>query len=232
MHYSPVMLVINFIGLFFLTLIFPSGVRGDDSSKYPDIRQIKPGIFKFGQIKINKTKREISFSAFCNQTSGLIEYALVNENGKVHESLFRTSIRPKLIHATLLLLEERPTPEFFKDLENDKKNMSKFNPIQIFSEWEHNGTRKIVEISKMVLNQTDGRQLAENSFVFTGSKMIEGFYLAEEDGSIVAVYHDTRATINCMDEHSDSDDVWVANHVHMPPKDFPVMIRFHLQRDP
>ena len=56
--------------------------------------------------------------------------------------------------------------------------------------------------------------------------------MADEDGSIVAVYHDNRATINCMDEQSVSDDVWIANHVHMPPKDFPVVIRLQLQNDP
>lgn len=226
------MLVINFIGLFFFFLIFTSSVRGNDSANYPDIIQVEPGIFKFGQISINRTTREISFPAVCNQTSGLIEYALVNKNGKVHESLFRTSINPKLIHATLLLLKETPRPEFFKKLDNSPQNISGYKSIQIFSEWEQNGTKKIVEISKMVVNQTDGRNLTENSFVFTGSKMIEGLYLAEQDGSIVAVYHDSRATINCMDDLSVSDDVWIASNIHMPPKDFPVVIRFQLQKGP
>ena len=81
----------------------------------------------------------------------------------------------------------------------------------------------------MVINQNDGRQLQENSFIFTGSRMIDGTYLAEGDGSIVAIYHDNRATFNSIDEQSNSDDVWIASSANMPPKDLPVNICFQLQ---
>ena len=84
------------------------------------------------------------------------------------------------------------------------------------------------DLNAMVRNEAVSRQLSENSFIFTGSRVIEGNYLAELDGSIVAVYHDNRATINSRDEHSSLDDLWIANHEKMPPKDFPVTIRFQL----
>lgn len=221
---------LGFIKLSLIFLLTISSVFGEKQKSYPEISEIKPGIFNFGQIEINKGKREISFPAVCNQTSGLIEYALVHEKGKVHESLFRTVLSPKLIHAAMLLLNENPQNEFFQILANDKKQISMIKTIQIFVEWEQNGTRQMKDLSTMVLNQTDNRKLTENAFVFTGSKVIEGIYLAEEDGSIVAVYHDNRATINCLDEQSDLDDVWIANYTTMPPRDLPVTIHFQLPK--
>ena len=80
----------------------------------------------------------------------------------------------------------------------------------------------------MIRNQYAKRMLSQNAFVFTGSKVIEGVYLAEEDGSIVAVYHDSRATLNSRDDESDSDEVWLPNPEKMPPKELPVTIRFQL----
>jgi len=102
--------------------------------------------------------------------------------------------------------------------------------IEIMVEWEHNGSFYKTWTNSMVLNQTDDRELSESSFVFTGSKVVEGTYLAEMDGSIVAIYHDSRATLNSRDLNSDSDDVWIANESKMPPKNLPVLVRFQLPK--
>lgn len=217
----------------YFRMIFPCflsfSLHGNDQqSSYPEITEIESGIFKFGLISIDKVNRAFSFPAVCNQTSGLIEYALVHENGKVHESLYRTSVTPKLIHATLLLLKVEPLANFFKISSTERLHYPSYKTIQIFAEWEQNRTIITKDISTMVLNQTNGKSLTPNAFVFTGSKVIEGIYIADQDGSIVAVYHDSRATINSRDQQSDADDVWIANYANMPPKEFPVMIRFQL----
>ena len=96
--------------------------------------------FQFGQILIEKEIREFSLPAICNQTSGLIEYALVHDQGKIHEALFRTPVSPKLIHATFLLLKENPQLDFFKSLQRGGTDIDLTPTIQIFVEWEQNGT--------------------------------------------------------------------------------------------
>ena len=204
------------------------GFAGGEIGEYPEISEINPGQFKFGQILIEKEIREFSLPAICNQTSGLIEYALVHDQGKTHESLFRTPVSPKLIHATFLLLKENPQPSFFKLMESRGADIAQIPTIQIFVEWEQNGTSYKEEINTMIKNQSAERMLSQNAFVFTGSKVIEGVYLAEEDGSIVAVYHDSRSTLNSRDEESNSDDVWLPYVEKMPPKELPVTIRFQL----
>ena len=204
------------------------GFAGGEMGEYPEISEINPGQFKFGQILIEKEIREFSLPAICNQTSGLIEYALVHDQGKTHESLFRTPVSPKLIHATFLLLKEKPQHSFFKLMESGGTEIAQIPTIQIFVEWEQNGTSYKEMMNTMIQNQSAERMLSQNAFVFTGSKVIEGVYLAEEDGSIVAVYHDSRSTLNSRDEESNWDDVWLPYLEKMPPKELPVTIRFQL----
>jgi hypothetical protein len=219
---------ISFVLLFILQITFKTIIYSKEIPKYPKIFQTSSGTYQLGPIEIDQAKRNFSFHAVCNQTSGLVEYALVHENGKTHESILRTKVSPNLIHATLLLLKENPQPDFFAYIEKNSSKLMQMPAIQIFVEWEHNGSLHQALINTMVLNQTDDRELSESAFVFTGSKVVEGTYLAEMDGSIIAIYHDSRATLNSRDIHSNSDDVWIANESKMPPKNLPVLVRFQL----
>ena len=58
--------------------------------------------------------------------------------------------------------------------------------------------------------------------------MVEGTFIAESTGSILAIYADDNAILNNSHYDSTNDDVWIANKKKMPPLEFPVNIRFHL----
>ena len=155
---------------------------------------------------------------------------MVHENGKVHESLFRTKVRPRFVHACFLLLKEKPETNFFKILDGNVSEWTNLRRIELSIIWEQNNTYQEKPISSMVINQVDNREIASKSFVFSGSNTIEGQYLAEMDGSIIAVYHDSRAVLNSMDKQSNSDEVWIAHQIAMPPKGYPVRIRLKLPK--
>ena len=224
---------VKVLGILLFGLLAPliTTLFSEEVLEYPKIFSTSTGSYQFGPIDIDQKNSEFSFPAVCNQTSGLVEYALVHEDGKTHESLFWTKVSPKLIHASLLLLKEKPQSAFFKFVEENSPKLIQMPEIEIMVEWEHNGSNNKTSINSMVLNQTDNRELSESAFVFTGSKVVEGTYLAELDGSIIAVYHDNRATLNSRDLNSNSDDVWIANESKMPPKNLPVLVRFQLPKE-
>ena len=225
-YYSKV-----FSGLLVLVALFgPFLSYAEEVHPYPEISEIGPGRYQFGDILIDQNNREFLFPGICNQISGLVEYALVHENGKVHESLFRTKVRPRFVHACFLLLKEKPETRFFKILDGNVSEWAKLRRIELSIIWEQNNTYQEKPISSMVINQIDNRELASKSFVFSGSSTIEGQYLAEMDGSIIAVYHDSRAVLNSMDKQSNSDEVWIAHQIGMPPKGHPVRIRLKLPK--
>lgn len=225
-YYSKV-----FPGLLVLVALFvPLLSYAEEANTYPEISEIGPGRYQFGDILIDQNNREFLFPGICNQISGLVEYALVHEDGKVHESLFRTKVRPRFVHACFLLLKEKPETRFFKILDGNVSEWTNLRKIELSIIWEQNNTYQEKPLSSMVINQTDNRELASKSFVFSGSSTIEGQYLAEMDGSIIAVYHDSRAVLNSMDKHSNSDEVWIAHQIAMPPKGHPVRIRLKLPK--
>ena len=45
---------------------------------------------------------------------------LFMKTGKIHESLFRTKIRPQILHTSLLLLKAKPVASFFENLWSDE----------------------------------------------------------------------------------------------------------------
>ena len=210
-------------------------VKGESNrTNLPEVKKIADGIYKFGGATINQKLRFIEFNATSNQRNGLIEYALVHENGKVHESLFRTKIRPQILHTCLLLLKHPSEKRFFKNLWSENPKIIDFSESVLETEvlWEVNGTKFKKSLEDLTLNSQDKKSLNKGVFIFTGSKQIDGTYLAEISGSIIAVYADEEAVINSMAHDSNNDDVWVANLKDMPELEVVVRIRLHLPRNP
>ena len=216
--------------LFFSFFLAVSLIADENSTSLPEIKKVSEGVYEFGGILIDRKTNGISIPAFSNQVNGLVEYGIVHENGKIHESLFRTQIRPQIFHTSLLLLKLKPVENFFDNMWSDEPKSSDYskNCLEISVSWEINGTKYLKQIEKLSINQNKNAPLEKKSFIFTGSKMIEGTFLAESSGSILAIYADDTAIINNCDYDSSNDDVWIANKEEMPPLELPVIIRFHL----
>ena len=202
----------------------------DNVTKLPEIIKISDGIYQFGDILIDRKSNTIEIPAITNQISGLVEYGIVHEDGKIHESLFRTKIRPQILHTSLLLLKAKPVASFFENLWSDEPKVINYDNycFNIFVNWEMNGTKFNKTFEKLSINQNRKQSVEKKSFIFTGSRVIEGTFLAETSGSILAIYADDNAILNNSDYDSANDDVWIANKEEMPPLELPVMIRFHL----
>ena len=100
------MRIITIITTFFVCIFYScSGDSENNDTGLPPIEKISEFKFKFGGIILDQQSRSLEFNATSNQRNGLIEYALVHESGKTHESLFRTKVRPQILHACFLLLK-------------------------------------------------------------------------------------------------------------------------------
>jgi len=222
------------VGLFLILLCLPFTQYGESNSTgLPEIKKEGDGVYRFGKVLIDRKAKTISLPAVSNQVNGLIEYGVVHESGKIHESLFRTPVRPQIIHTSLLLLKFKPAKGFFENLWAEKPRKIDYSShrVSITVSWELNGTAQELKIEQLALNQKNNQPMSSDSLVFTGSKFIEGTFMAESSGSILAVYADEDSILNSTDHDSNNDDVWYANKSKMPPLECPVIIRFHLPRD-
>jgi len=218
-----------------LILFFSSSLAlkaESNQSRMPSLKKIGEDKFRFGEVMIDQKNRILEINATSNQRNGLIEYALVHESGKTHEALFRTKVRPQILHASLLLLKQPVESRFFENLWSEEPRKLDLGKSRIRTEvqWDQNGTLHTSSLEELSLNTKDKSSLREDAFIFTGSRKIEGTYLAELSGSMIAVYADEEAVINSSDHDSNNDDVWIANEKQMPELETPVRIRFLLPK--
>ncbi|MFP6854765.1 MAG: YdjY domain-containing protein [Opitutales bacterium] len=193
--------------------------------KPPKVESVSPGVYRVADhITLDLSKREISFSAVSNQVNGLVEYALVHETGKTHESLFRTKVSPRNLQAALLLARVRSAPGFVENLwKEDRLKMDvSASKLSIVVSWTEKDKLRSSPLEKMATNSHSKKAIAVGSFIFNGSRFVGNVFMAEESGSIVAVYADDTAMINSGDYDSNNDDVWLAHKETMPPLDHPV----------
>ncbi len=189
------------------------------------LKRIAPGIFRLGDIEIDKNNKSVSLPVFVNMDRGLLEYLLVRTGGKTHESLLRTNVQPYDLQIAFLLIgfegtdkpagfqgaPEKPRGEHVSISLSNKKTDGKlttFNPEEC--------------IVKMVKNKP-GR-LKNINWVFTGSFIANGDFQAQREGSIVAIFHDPAALIDNASEGGETDKVWYVNEGVCPPVGTPLTL--------
>src|SRR5687767_1734098 len=96
----------------------------------PPLKQIEPGVFELGKVRLNKNSRTVSFPAIVNMDQGIIEYLFVHGSGKIHESLLRTDVEPYHVHLAVLLISDKhasnalPTPSAISNAKNVRLSIS------------------------------------------------------------------------------------------------------------
>ena len=162
--------------------------------------------------------REISLPGSVNMQSGLIEYlACHNEVGKLHESVLKIDARPSDLQVALLLLglKNKNNLEFQGD-----PTVPEGDLLDIFVEWElPDKTMKRVRAEELAYDQHKKQPMDRTSWVFTGSEILNGQFMADKDGSIIATFRDPLAIINNPLPTGADDTVYVSNEKLVPPRD-------------
>lgn len=194
------------------------GPRGLNET--PALKYVSPGVFEIGKCTIIKDENRVEFPASVNMKEGLLEYLLVGNTGKLHESLLRTDIEPYALQVALLL----------SGLEGSLKHLSaqgenrtpEGDPVEIMVSWSEEGKAKKARIETMVL---DGKNAVDQiPWVFTGSIIRNGAFAAQVEKSIIAIYHDPVAMIDHRLASGASDERWFANSKAVPPIGTPITV--------
>ena len=72
------------------------------------IKKVGPTDYTLGDMTFSSATHEIRIPAVVNMSEGILEYALVHENGKTHESLLKTPVKPTELNVALLLCNYEP----------------------------------------------------------------------------------------------------------------------------
>jgi hypothetical protein len=222
--------------------------------KKPVIEKISETEYKLGEILFNKKSREISFSAAVNQDAVVLEFALANsQNGKLHESLLATPVRPFDLQVVLKLLKYEASERDLYPPYDEEGNIS--GPMKVDEKgrisvavtydepvegWaamaaqqakveaaKEKGTKieevkfemksKTVDLGDMIMNAQTEVNLGDSAWIYTGSVVSDGQFMADVDGAMIAVYRAEDSMVNAFAEGSDNDEVWFPKKGAVPP---------------
>jgi hypothetical protein len=170
--------------------------------------------FNLGEVRVSPSSLAISFPAQVNQRTGLVEYLLVHETGKVHESIFKTKVGGQQIHAAALLFVEKSATA--------TNAQPKLKNIQIA--WSENGAEKRFSAAELILDKKKKRALGETKWAYRGSRLIDGVFLAQRDGSLIGIMEDRDALIDQATPDASDDENWEPLTDKLPALATPVTI--------
>lgn len=193
--------------------------------KEPERKTLGEHLVGIGDVTVDTSRRCVSLTAKANQREGVVEYVLVQEKGKVHESLLTTKASPRDLHAALLLIGLKPGPE---------------TALDIRVEWQGNGPRQNLPLEELVqLGEDPGKDgdggdsgttpaatMPSTRWIFNGSSFTRQGYAADSEGSFISLITDLAATINNPNASRQDDTRHHVRRSVMPPAGVSVTVVF------
>lgn len=216
------------IGLAMLAWAFVASVVSAQTNAAPrpeqfPLTKVAENRFKIGLVQFDKAARTITLPAEVNMRENNVEYVLVSAAGKTHESVFRTAAEPQHIQIAMLLLGGRPA--LTNAFPNDFGAPLPGETVQL----RVSQSGKARPIEDYVLDRSTKKSLSRGPWIFNGSRIGEGTFVAQRDGSIVSLMSDPDALINNPRPDREQDDLWTPNARLLPPVGSPVDIIIQLQ---
>lgn len=186
-------------------------------------------------IHLRADTREVRLPAKVELKKGAIEYVLVHETGKTHESVLTTAISPLALQLALLLTDYQPASQGLlshvpeteqpRGWKEDLPVREGGNLLRIEVEWEQNGQTQRAPLSRWVQNVDTQKSPPDlDRWIYNGSYTDERGFISESEGSIIAVWLDRGALINSPAKGAWRDDLWVSFSDHIPEEGTPVTI--------
>jgi hypothetical protein len=222
--------------------LLPADPASPEVKSNMPIREISPGIFALGEVRIDREQRTVSFPARLNLDQGPMEYFLVTSWGKTHESILKTDTEPFRIHLAMLLLDTNangansgtngPPVSIGGFISHPPNIRLPGEAVSIELAWTVDGRETRKRAEDLIFNTEQKSVMRAGDWVYTGSRVVEGLFLAEIDGSVVSLVTDAEALINNEGAGHDNDQIWLPNTNNLPPSNTPVMVSIKLTNAP
>lgn len=205
----------------------------------PVVRLVSPGVYEVGQVRLDQKALSISFSGKLNMKRGLLEYLLVNSKGSAHESLLVTDVKATDIHVAMLLLgakggavvAEAPPAQLDARYFRTAPKLTG-DTVLITVKWKEKDVEKTSLIEDWLFNEAAKTAIEHGPWLYNGSMVHEGRFLAQTEGNLVALVTSPTALINNPRKGNDNDYVWNANGDTTPGIGTPVEVIIKLVPPP
>ena len=90
--------------------------------------------------------------------------------------------------------------------------------VQIWVEWNTDGKAKRHRAEDLVYNRIKQTSMEHTGWVFSGSRMNNGAFMAQGTGTLIATFHDPDAIIDNPLPEGKDDTAYIVNGQVIPPK--------------
>jgi hypothetical protein len=220
--------------LFFLFVILLISMRGNifaqsqgaisgapgDTSQNP-LKKIGDDQYQLGNIKIDSKNRVLTIPGKINMQKGMIELLACAPGGKTHETVVVMDVVPYHLQVALILLGLN----YIGGLSVQGDTLTpKGDSVDVFVTWTKNGQDTTVRAEDFAWDIPAGKSMAHTPWVFAGSKMYEGKYMADVEKSLITTYHDPFTILDNPLSTGRDDETYKVNDLLVPPKGTPVTI--------
>lgn len=183
--------------------------------------------FRVGAVSCDRETKTLTIPAKVNARSGILEYALVTRQGKVHEALLSTDAKPLHVQIAALLLGISPQP-----------GAGKAREVTMEVEWATNGPLRAVPLEDLI-SLAKGNPQAETTatmphgpWSYTGSQVDAAGFAASREGSLIALIGDPAALVENPRASQPDDSLFVPNTAALPADGVPLSVRIRLKSAP
>ena len=232
------LLVSLFVGFASLAMTQLAALGQAQSPTKPpkDIKPVKISEeeYRIGKLSFNPKTKELWFPCRVNQNEVVLEFAICDEfRGKLHESLLSTKVTPFEIQIAMKLLRwESSARQIYRKFNENGKPIGVLKDdgkgrMEILVKYKGKDGKTLTEpIGNWVHKAKTKKVVGAGSWTYTGSKVIDGYFLAAEDGAIAAIYRFEGSLCNTFNPGSDDDELWFPIAAKVPPLDTEVTVIF------
>ena len=178
----------------------------------PQCKRLANGDLVLGEIRLHRRERELSFPGAVNQLAGTLEVLISTPSGRLHEALLRTTAKPLHLQTMLYLLGLRNG----RRLAGPEGRQGDIVDIDI--EWKRTTGEVVREpVEAWILDQRTGEKAERYGWVFVGSAVSDGVFLADATGNVAVTYSVSDTVLDVPDRAGEDDTLFVANSSKRDP---------------
>lgn len=210
----------------------------EDASPLSQLKKINETTYQLGEVIIDKKNRTISFPAEAEITAAgdleevdSVEYVVVTDAGKIHETLFVTKARPIHLNIAFKLLGYKENKSLFREFEGNFPT----DKYQITSEEDKAKSYFTTTVSWTDLQTKEMHSHNLNDLLFTaetkktfaqdkvkwsygGSFIHQGKFAAEISNDLIAILTDRAAVANYVGKNGEQGTIWLPVTEKLPAK--------------
>jgi hypothetical protein len=177
------------------------------------MQRLANGDIQFGELTLHRSAGEISFPATMVLGSGVLEVVIATPSGRLHESLLSADVSPLQFQAMLYLLGLGNGPRLPDPVTGRQGDL-----VDIEVAWTgDDGTVTREPVEQWIHDTRVNGPMKRLGWVFVGSTMRDGAFLAEVEGNICVCYSVGSTILDSPDPESIDDTLFVVNEKQKSP---------------